>query len=65
MTNEEKRRFLLELDFSGNVTFACHASGVDRRTAYETRKAEPMFERLWKRAASNSRKALEERIRRA
>lgn len=65
MNVEQRRRFLLELQFSGNVNFACRAAGVDRRAAYEVRHEDPVFENLWRRTVDKARKGLEERIKAA
>lgn len=62
MSQEQRRRFLLELQYSGNVNFACHAAGIDRRTAYATRKDDEVFEQLWRRAVENARAYLEQRM---
>ena len=48
MTPADKANFIKKLKATnGNVSKACRAAGVGRSTAYDHKKADPDFSRLW------------------
>lgn len=63
---KDKRALLDALAETANVTWACQATGVPRRTAYDWRDADPAFAKGWEEAVELGTDALEdEAIRRA
>jgi len=56
--------FLAALGTTGNVSVACGAVGIDRRTAYNRRDADESFAEAWSDALDQSADLLEEEARR-
>lgn len=64
-TEERDRQFLDSLvETGGNVTSACKALGIKRRTAYEWRAADPVFAADWDEAVNHGLDQLETEARR-
>ena len=57
---KEQRAFLDALAESANVTWACKAAKIPRRTAYEWREADPKFAKAWEEAVDLGTDALED-----
>ena len=53
-----RRAFLRALAVTANVTLSAHRAGIDKSTAYHSRKASPLFDRLWTQALADGRVAL-------
>ncbi len=53
-----RRAFLRALAVTANVTLSAHRAGIDKSTAYQSRKASPLFDRLWTQALDDGRAAL-------
>jgi hypothetical protein len=57
---KEKRALLDALAETANVTWACKAAKIPRRTAYEWRDADPVFSKGWEEAVELGTDALED-----
>jgi hypothetical protein len=53
-----RRAFLRALSLTANVTLSAHRAGIDKSTAYQLRKASPLFDRLWTQALADGRAAI-------
>lgn len=53
-----RRAFLRALAVTANVTLSARRAGIDKSTAYQSRKASPLFHRLWMQALADGRAAL-------
>ncbi len=53
-----RRAFLRALAVTANVTLAADRVGIDKTTAYHSRKASPLFARLWDQALADGRAAI-------
>jgi hypothetical protein len=53
-----RRAFLRALAVTANVALSAQRAGIDKTTAYQARKASPLFDRLWTRALADGRAAL-------
>ncbi len=53
-----RRAFLRALAVTANVTLSAHRAGIDKSTAYHSRKVSPLFDRLWTQALADGRAAL-------
>lgn len=49
-----RESFLVELAQRGNITDACKAAGIGRRTVYDWREADPAFAAAWDDAISTA-----------
>src|SRR5581483_8003267 len=58
------KAFLARLRESGNVRLSCEAAGIDRKTAYNRRSADPEFAAAWDTALDEAADLLEEEARR-
>ena len=58
------RGFLVALGATGNVSAACDAVGIDRKTAYNRRDTDEAFDEAWRDALDQSADLLEEEARR-
>ena len=58
-THRAKKRFVEALRIAANVTEACRAMNINRRTAYEWKKADPEFAAEWEEAISEAVENLE------
>lgn len=63
-TPEKRKKFLETLRRTGNVSRACRAGSVGRRTAYEWREADVAFAAAWEEAVEEGLDGLEEEARR-
>ncbi|MEP7350724.1 MAG: helix-turn-helix domain-containing protein [Sphingorhabdus sp.] len=52
-----RRAFLRALYLTANATLSAHRAGIDKSTAYQSRKASPLFARLWDQALADGRAA--------
>lgn len=59
-TPKKAAKFLAALQRTGNVSKACKAEGIARRTAYEWRAADPVFAQNWEEAVGAGLDAAEE-----
>ena len=53
-----RRAFLRALAVTANVTLSARRAGIDKSTAYQSRKAYPLFDRLWTKALADGRAAI-------
>jgi hypothetical protein len=53
-----RRAFLRALAVTANVTLSAQRAKIDKSTAYQARKASPLFARLWDRAMADGRSAI-------
>jgi hypothetical protein len=53
-----RRAFLRALAVTANVTLSAQRAGIDKSTAYQLRKASPLFDRLWTQALADGRAAM-------
>ena len=63
MTFTQRQRFLRELAVTGNHSFAAGAAACTVRQCFEDRNADPKFERAWRAAEEEARRAFLQRIR--
>ena len=56
--------FLTTFRQTGNVLLSCHAAGISRKTAYQTRQRNPAFAAEWAAAEEDATEALEAEARR-
>lgn len=58
-TAKKRDAFIDALTKRGNVSEACKASGVARRTVYEWRDADPVFAKMWEDAIDQAADTME------
>jgi hypothetical protein len=61
---EWQRPFIQRLAQTGNVSVACKRAKISRKTAYETRESDKLFDAAWKEALEVATEALELEARR-
>lgn len=62
-TPKKREQFLQAIvDNAGNVTEACAAAGISKRSAYDWREADPDFKAAWDDAVELTTEALEQEV---